>query len=110
MQRDARSALLSGLLRACGWQGISGLIVVGGGQLWIWSGFGRWLFGNRWCATRSAKNIAITSVRYGRFSVLPMIASVAKSGPNVSPLSIPRRLASLMRARLTRLLTVPTAQ
>jgi hypothetical protein len=59
---------------------------------------------------KSAKKIAITSVRYGRFSVLPMIASVAKSGPNVSPLSTPRRLASLMRARLTRLLTVPTAQ
>ena len=47
---------------------------------------------------------------YPPFSVLPIIASVAKSGPNLSPLSIPRRLASLMRARLTRLLTVPTAQ
>ena len=53
---------------------------------------------------------ASISAPYPRFSVLPMIASVAKSGPNASPLSIPRRLASLMRARLARLLTVPTAQ
>jgi hypothetical protein len=49
------------------------------------------------------------SACYCVLAILPMTALVAKSGPNASALSTPRSWASLERARLTRLFTVPTA-
>jgi hypothetical protein len=33
------------------------VVVVGGCQFWIWSGFGRWLFGNRGCATTALSRV-----------------------------------------------------
>jgi hypothetical protein len=49
------------------------------------------------------------SACYCALAILPVMGLVAKSGPNASALSTPRSWASLERARLTRLFTVPTA-
>ena len=49
------------------------------------------------------------SVCYCVLAVLSVTALVAKSGPTTSALSTPRSWASLERARLTRLFTVPMA-